>query len=123
MTHVYPNADPCHEVDIGYLSQTYKGFAQGILMSGDIQAIEYCIETLFSKDHINNEDAQDLAEILSSVVDKAKSKMAGLHGFLGAYGIDGDGHLTKPDSERNIGDHEAIAKSLIDSLKQRHSDR
>jgi len=83
--------------------QEYRGSVSALLLQEEVEYVRSALENIFGQADVSEDLADEIESIqdsLIAIMDNSESRMRKLHGLLGAFDLEPDGRLAKPDSEK-----------------------
>ena len=83
--------------------QEYRGSVSALLLQEEVEYVRSALENIFGQADVSEDLADEIESIqdsLIAIMDNGESRMRKLHGLLGAFDLEPDGRLAKPDSEK-----------------------
>jgi len=103
-TKAYPSNIVEKQGDIaGVHLQEYRGSVSALLLQEEVEYVRSALENIFGQADVSEDLADEIESIqdsLIAIMDNSESRMRKLHGLLGAFDLEPDGRLAKPDSEK-----------------------
>lgn len=83
--------------------QEYRGSVSALLLQEEVEYVRSALENISGQADVSEDLADEIESIqdsLIAIMDNSESRMRKLHGLLGAFDLEPDGRLAKPDSEK-----------------------